>query len=128
MIWFVGGADPGPLPVVPSAVQQERTRFPRNVHPDRDARNPGVRRAGRDERLHLHPLHGHEVHPHRQEVSARCVRAELVQIDNTGEGRVGWCRDAARRTRTRTRRTPARTRLDGYDKSLVVFSGLLGST
>lgn len=69
LIDVAGGTRPGSLPLVPAALQPQRTRLLGDLHSRRDARDPGVRRPGRHQRLHLHPLHGHALHTHRQQVS-----------------------------------------------------------
>lgn len=62
---IAGGAGAGPVLIVPAAVQPQRARFPGHLHAGRDARDQGMRRPGRHQRLHVHSLHGYAFHPHR---------------------------------------------------------------
>lgn len=68
-VLFAGGSSPRSLPVLPAAVQPERAGVCGHVHPDRHARDAGMRRPGRHKCLYHHPLDGHADSAHRQEVS-----------------------------------------------------------
>lgn len=67
---FTGGTGGGPLPAVCPTMQSQRVGLLGFVHAGRSARNTRERRAGRDQHLHDDSLDGHEIPPHRQNVSS----------------------------------------------------------
>lgn len=67
--YFTGGTSPRPLPLLPSAVQPQRTGIRGHVHPHRNARDPGMRGPGCHQCLYHDPLDGHASGAYRQEVS-----------------------------------------------------------
>ena len=64
-----GGPSARALPLLPAVVFQERTSLPGHLYPRRHAGNERVRGTRRHQRLHDHPLDGHEVRTRGQEVS-----------------------------------------------------------
>jgi hypothetical protein len=64
-----GSAGAGPVLVLFAIMQSKRTSLPGHLHASGHARNQGVCRAGRHQRLHFHTLDGHAVYTYRQQVS-----------------------------------------------------------